>query len=80
MNGSVLSSGTFTTPSSLPDTNWTIAAVGDYDANGKPDIVWHHDFSGQTVLWFMNGATLVNGTFTNPSTFPDTQWKVVGPR
>jgi hypothetical protein len=80
MNGSVLSSGTFTTPSSLPDTRWSIAAVGDYDANGNPDIVWHNDFSGETVLWFMNGATLASGTFTNPSTFPDTNWKVVGPR
>jgi hypothetical protein len=80
MNGSVLASGTFTSPSSLPDPNWTIAAVGDYDANGNPDIVWHHDVSGQTVLWFMNGATLVTGTFTNPSTFPDTNWKPVGPR
>jgi hypothetical protein len=80
MNGSVLTSGTFTSPPSLPDTNWTIAAVGDYDANGTPDIVWHHGGSGQIVLWFMNGATLVTGTFTNPSSFPDTQWKVVGPR
>jgi hypothetical protein len=31
-------------------------------------------------VWFMNGATLTSGTFTNPSTFPDTNWKLVGPR
>jgi hypothetical protein len=80
MNGSVLTSGTFTSPSALPDTRWHIAAVGDYNADGRPDLVWHNDFSGQAVIWFMDNATLIAGTFTNPSTFPDTNWKVVGPR
>jgi hypothetical protein len=80
MNGSVLTSSTSTTPPSLPDTDWQISAVGDYDSNGHPDIVWHHQGSGETLLWFMNGATLVNATFTSPSTFPDTNWKLVGPR
>jgi hypothetical protein len=80
MDGSVLTSGTFTSPSVLPDTRWHIAAVGDYNADGRPDIVWHNDFSGQTVVWFMDNATLIAGTFTNPSVFPDTNWKLVGPR
>jgi hypothetical protein len=80
MDGSVLTGGTFTSPSALPDTRWHIAAVGDYNADDRPDLVWHNDFSGQTVVWFMDNATLVNGTFTNPSTFPDTNWKLVGPR
>jgi hypothetical protein len=80
MNGATLSSGTFTSPPALSDVRWQIAAVGDYDSNGTPDLVWHNDFSGQTVVWFMNGASLASGTFTNPSTFPDTNWKLVGPR
>jgi hypothetical protein len=80
MNGSVMTSGTFTDPPGLADTRWRIAAVGDYNADAAPDLVWHNAFSGQAVVWFMNGATLVNGTFTNPSTFPDTNWKLVGPR
>ena len=80
MNGSVLTSGTFTDPPALPDTRWRIAAVGDYNSDAAPDLVWHNGNSGQAVVWFMNGATLVNGTFTNPSIFPDTNWKLVGPR
>jgi hypothetical protein len=32
------------------------------------------------VVWFMDDATLISGTFTDPSTFPDTNWKLVGPR
>ena len=80
MNGSVLTSGTFTDPPALPDTRWGIAAVGDYNSDGAPDLVWHNTVSGQAVVWFMNGATLTSGTFTNPSVFPDTNWKLVGPR
>jgi hypothetical protein len=80
MNGATLASGTFTNPPALAHVRWQNAAVGDYDSNGNPDLVWHNDFSGQTVVWFMNGANLVAGTFTNPSTFPDTNWKLVGPR
>jgi hypothetical protein len=80
MNGAVLTSGTFTDPPALPDVSWSVAAVGDYNVDGRPDIVWRNQGSGQTVVWLMNGATLVSGTFTNPGTFPDTNWRLVGPR
>jgi hypothetical protein len=80
MNGSVLVGGTFTTPNGLADTGWRMVAVGDYNADGGPDIVWRHQVSGQNVVWFMDNATLISGTFTNPSSLPDTNWKLVGPR
>jgi hypothetical protein len=31
-------------------------------------------------MWFMNGLNLISGTFTSPSSLPDTNWKIVGPR
>ena len=80
MNGTVLRSGTFTDPPGLPDTSWRMVAVGDYNADQKPDIVWRNQVSGQNVVWFMDNATLISGTFTNPSTLADTRWKLVGPR
>jgi hypothetical protein len=80
MNGSVLVGGTFTEPNGLADTGWRMVAVGDYNADGKPDIVWRHQVSGQNVVWFMDNATLISGTFTNPSALTDTRWKLVGPR
>jgi hypothetical protein len=80
MNGTVLRSGTFTDPPGLPDVGWRMAAVGDYNADQKPDIVWRHQVSGQNVVWFMDDNVLISGTFTNPSTFPDVNWKLVGPR
>jgi hypothetical protein len=37
-----------------------IVGVGDMDGNGKADIVWHHDDTGETQVWFMDGNTLMN--------------------
>jgi hypothetical protein len=78
MNGSVLVSGTFLTPSALADTNWKMAGTGLFDGDAKPDIAWHHQPSGQVVLWYMNGSVLTSGTFTTPSSFPDLNWRLVG--
>jgi hypothetical protein len=80
MNGVVLVSGTLTDPPGLSDLAWQMGTVGDYNADQKPDIVWRHQPSGQMVVWFMDNATLISGAFTNPSTFPDANWKLVGPR
>ena len=41
---------------------WTIAETGDYDGDGKSDILWI-DGSGNVSAWFMNGTT-VTSTFT----------------
>jgi hypothetical protein len=80
MNGSVLVGGTFTDPPGLSDVGWRMVAVGDYNGDGTPDIVWRHRVSGQNVVWFMDDATLVSVTFTSPSTLADVAWKLVGPR
>jgi hypothetical protein len=77
MNGTVLAGGTFTTPSALTDVRWKMAGTGDFDRDGKPDILWHHTTSGQTVLWYMDGAILVGGTFTDPPGLADVGWRVV---
>jgi hypothetical protein len=80
MDGSVLIGGTFTQPNGLPNTDWRMVAVADYNGDDRPDIVWRHRVSGQNVVWFMHDATLIVGAFTNPSTLPDQDWKLVGPR
>jgi hypothetical protein len=41
----------------LPTNTWSIAQIGDYNADGKSDIMWI-DSSGDVALWFMNGGTV----------------------
>jgi hypothetical protein len=76
MNGTALVSGTFTEPPALADVRWDMAGVGDFNRDGRADILWHHRVSGQLVLWYMNGNRLVSGTFTTPAALADTAWQV----
>jgi hypothetical protein len=80
MNGATLTSGEFTNPPALSDTSWRPVAVGDYNADGRSDIVWHHIGSGQVVVWYMNGVALASGTLTTPDARPVSDWTVIGPR
>ena len=41
----------------MPTSTWTFATVGDFNGDGKSDLLWR-DTSGNLVVWFMNGATV----------------------
>jgi hypothetical protein len=62
----------------VADVNWVVGGVGDYNANGKPDIVWRNQASGDNVIWFMDNATISGGAVL-PSV-SDADWRIVGPR
>ena len=63
-------SGLWTVPKLSPilpshavtDTNFKIAGVGDFNNDGKGDILWRHATSGTNVIWLMNGASLISST------------------
>jgi phage-related protein len=52
--------------------DWTYQDVGDFNADGKADILWRND-SGQIYIWEMDGVSITGGgavfTLTN-------DWKV----
>ncbi|MFN7140272.1 MAG: FG-GAP repeat domain-containing protein [Limisphaerales bacterium] len=37
---------------------WNLCGVGDFNFDGKPDLLWHHQ-DGRLATWFMNGATKI---------------------
>ncbi len=43
-----------TTPSVHAD--WVIADTGDFNGDGKIDILWRKTSTGENVVWYMNGA------------------------
>jgi Ca2+-binding RTX toxin-like protein len=75
MNGNIRVDGSTFTPNRVPDVNWRIAGVGDFNADGKPDIVWQHN-DGFLAVWLMNGRTTIDAVFLTPSGFADPAWRV----
>ena len=53
---------------------WTIVGTGDFNGDGKADMLWR-DTSGNTAIWFMNGATV--SSTAGLGNIP-TAWSVVG--
>ena len=65
-------------PGSAGDTNWKIVGTGDFNNDGKPDILWQHQTQGALVVWYMNGTTMTKSAYLNPSSVADLNWKIVG--
>jgi hypothetical protein len=60
----------------VADQNWKIAAVGDFDADGKADILWRNSATGENYIYLMDGRSIVGEGFIR--TVADQNWQVVG--
>ena len=51
-------------------TSWSIVETGDFNGDGKADILWR-DTGGNTTIWFMDGMQIVQsaGLGTVPLTW-----------
>jgi len=57
MNGATMTSWQYLING--PIAGWTIVGTGDFNGDGKTDILWENPNAGVTV-WFMNGATMTS--------------------
>jgi hypothetical protein len=60
-----------------PNLAWKIVATGDYNGDGKSDILWRNESTGQVDMMLMNRLTVISRT--NVYTEPNTAWRVMGP-
>jgi hypothetical protein len=83
MNGATIASSTnvtFQGSAVTPDASWSIAGVGDFNGDGKADILWRQGTTGSLVLWSMNGATIAQSATVvsqGSAVVPDASWSVV---
>jgi hypothetical protein len=80
MSGVTYVNGVWISPDQVSDTNWKIRGTGDFNLDGRPDLIWHHQTQGTVSVWLMNGLSLIDGLVLTPGVVADTNWKVAGPR
>jgi len=75
MNGTTRAAVWPLNPSSMPDVRWKIASVLDFDGDGKPDILWHHQRTGDLAVWYLDGAVRVRQEALSPPR-QDPYWRL----
>jgi hypothetical protein len=57
------------------DPAYDVVGTGDYNGDGKSDILWRHATRGEVRVWLMNGAAKVSETWV--ATVPDVGYQIV---
>ena len=72
MNGTSLISGA--NVGFNPGPAWHALNTGDYNADGKADILWQNN-DGTPAVWLMDGTSLISGA--NVGFNPGSNWHVI---
>ena len=59
--------------------SWQIRAVGDFNGDRHPDLIWQNPATGELYAWFLTGATLSSGGVLMPPRV-GLVWQIVGAR
>jgi hypothetical protein len=51
--------------------------VADFNGDRKPDLLWHHQVTGELYFWYMDGLTMTSGGYMSPSRVSDLRWGIV---
>jgi hypothetical protein len=51
------------------DTQWQPVSLADFNGDGRPDILWENSTTGQLMIWYMSGDTVLS-TSTDFATIP----------
>jgi hypothetical protein len=60
----------------VADQSWQIAGTGDFDGDGRADILWRNSSSGENYVYFMNGISIAKEGYLR--TVADQNWQVAG--
>src|SRR6266513_1115585 len=58
-----------------PTSGWQVQGIGDFDGDGRADILWRNSSTGENYIWLMNGLSTASQGSVN---FVDPAWQVKG--
>jgi hypothetical protein len=44
-------------------TDWSVASIGDYNGDGRDDLVWRNDLDGMFTIWESTGDSFTPNVF-----------------
>lgn len=53
--------------------NWKVAGIGDFDGDGKSDMLWRNGVSGESIIWKSGSAAMP----MDVASVPNTAWSLV---
>jgi hypothetical protein len=59
------------------DNSWHIAGTGDFNGDGRSDVLWRND-SGRVTDWLGNANSGLSGNFANADANAGTDWHIEG--
>ena len=75
LNGTTVQEPISLTPLAV-DTGWDVAGEADFTGDGKVDILWRNNLTGENAVWQMNGTTFQQSISLTP--LADTAWQIKG--
>jgi hypothetical protein len=80
MNGASLVDSRYLSPDRVSDLAWKIKGSADFNKDGKPDLLWQNDTTGQLAVWYLDGTLLYLSGAISPDRPGDPNWKVAAVR
>jgi aromatic ring-cleaving dioxygenase len=74
MNGTTLIRFGAITPDNPGSPDWQVVAIADFNGDGKVDVLFQRQSTGQLVCWFMDGTSLMRYVLLSDPGSP--AWKV----
>jgi hypothetical protein len=75
MDGATMVSSHYLNPNQIANTDWRVMGVGDFNRDGRPDLVWQHT-NGSLWVWYMNGPNVLGSAVPNPGQVENTGWRI----